>query len=221
MNDEARGRIVERVRAATRARPRQSLPEPAPAVLAADLDAFAQRFGDLVTISNARCGSLSIVPCVAAAASTVREVLLTTEHVAVGRTPLALELAQAAGVTEAGDDVATESIGAVILEGHALTGELGSVLVDLADLPRPSAAFLVEVQVLVARPCALVHSLAGTLSRAANLRSPHGLLVSGPSRTADVEKTLVCPAHGPRETHLVIVGEAPRGHGRQHSEGPA
>jgi L-lactate dehydrogenase complex protein LldG len=29
--------------------------------------------------------------------------------------------------------------------------------------------------------------------------------VTGPSRTADIEKVLVIPAHGPRELHLLIV----------------
>jgi len=97
-----------------------------------------------------------------------------------------------------------------LLECRVLVGELGSVLVDLADLREPSAAFLASVQILIATPGRLADSLAGALVEAANLGSPHALLISGPSRTADVEKTLVCPAHGPRETHLVIVDETDR-----------
>jgi L-lactate dehydrogenase complex protein LldG len=33
-------------------------------------------------------------------------------------------------------------------------------------------------------------------------------LVTGPSRTADIEQTLVIGAHGPRRLHVVVVGEA-------------
>jgi len=33
-------------------------------------------------------------------------------------------------------------------------------------------------------------------------------LISGPSRTADIEQTIVRGAHGPRRLHVVIVGEA-------------
>lgn len=44
------------------------------------------------------------------------------------------------------------------------------------------------------------------------LRAEHGQLpravnfISGPSRTADIEQTLVLGAHGPRRVHIVLVG---------------
>jgi len=42
----------------------------------------------------------------------------------------------------------------------------------------------------------------GQLPRATNL-------VSGPSRTGDIEQTIVLGAHGPYRVHVVIVGAAP------------
>ena len=39
----------------------------------------------------------------------------------------------------------------------------------------------------------------GALPRAVNL-------VSGPSRTGDIEQTIVLGAHGPRRMHVVLVG---------------
>ncbi|NJD26367.1 MAG: lactate utilization protein C [Betaproteobacteria bacterium] len=44
----------------------------------------------------------------------------------------------------------------------------------------------------------------GFLPRAVNL-------VSGPSRTGDIEQTIVLGAHGPCRVHIVIVGDAPAG----------
>ena len=46
---------------------------------------------------------------------------------------------------------------------------------------------------------ALARSERGTLPRATNL-------VSGPSRTGDIEQTIVLGAHGPYRVHVVIVG---------------
>jgi L-lactate dehydrogenase complex protein LldG len=40
---------------------------------------------------------------------------------------------------------------------------------------------------------------AGTLPRSVNL-------VGGPSRTADIEQTIVRGAHGPRRLHVLILG---------------
>lgn len=42
---------------------------------------------------------------------------------------------------------------------------------------------------------------AGVLPRAVNF-------VTGPSRSADIEQTLILGAHGPRKLHVIIVGEA-------------
>jgi L-lactate dehydrogenase complex protein LldG len=47
---------------------------------------------------------------------------------------------------------------------------------------------------------ALLHRERGQLPRAANF-------VSGPSRTGDIEQTIVLGAHGPCRVHLIIIEE--------------
>jgi len=42
----------------------------------------------------------------------------------------------------------------------------------------------------------------GLMPRAVNL-------ITGPSRSADIEQTLILGAHGPRRLHVILVGEAP------------
>jgi L-lactate dehydrogenase complex protein LldG len=32
-------------------------------------------------------------------------------------------------------------------------------------------------------------------------------LITGPSRSADIEQTLILGAHGPRRLHVILVGE--------------
>jgi L-lactate dehydrogenase complex protein LldG len=53
---------------------------------------------------------------------------------------------------------------------------------------------------------ALARAERGRLPRATNL-------VSGPSRTGDIEQTIVLGAHGPYRVHVVIVGAAPSSEG--------
>ena len=51
---------------------------------------------------------------------------------------------------------------------------------------------------------ALIRRERGALPRAINM-------ISGPSRTGDIEQTIVLGAHGPYRVHVVIVGAAPAG----------
>jgi L-lactate dehydrogenase complex protein LldG len=32
-------------------------------------------------------------------------------------------------------------------------------------------------------------------------------MITGPSRSADIEQTLILGAHGPRKLHVIVVGE--------------
>ena len=61
---------------------------------------------------------------------------------------------------------------------------------------------------LVAAPAArLVERMAEALIRSAALggASSDLVFITGPSRTADIEKTLVLPAHGPAELYVAII----------------
>jgi hypothetical protein len=205
MSDASRRRILERARKATDGRTPITLPHPAIAAIPSDLTAFGERFLDFATVGGKRHGTLTTGRSLAETVPSLPPGLIVPGRVAVGRSPLARGLAQAMAIDWSVPGGRADELQAVVLEGRALVGELGSVLVDPRDVQPTSAVFLAEVQILVARADALVPSLSEALAAAAGLHAPHALLISGPSRTADVEKTLVCPAHGPKETHLVIV----------------
>ena len=61
---------------------------------------------------------------------------------------------------------------------------------------------------------ALVGDLETALHRIGELirdGAKHPLLMSGPSRTADIERILTIGVHGPRALVIVVVGEGPVG----------
>ncbi len=132
-------------------------------------------------------------------------------------------------LAEAGVNVATAAKGEsrgreevreeIIAAGLGITGadyavaETGSVVV----VPRAGLSRLVSlvppVHVAVVRPGDVVESLDDVflLRRLEYHRNGGDMgsylnFITGPSRTADIEQTLVVGVHGPREVHMVLLG---------------
>jgi L-lactate dehydrogenase complex protein LldG len=83
-------------------------------------------------------------------------------------------------------------------------------LVFASSADSPSATFLLpETHVAVVRAAQVVAGMEDAFARLREERTemPRALnLVSGPSRTGDIEQTIVLGAHGPRRVHIVLVG---------------
>ena len=91
-------------------------------------------------------------------------------------------------------------------EAHACIAETGTVV--LASEATARAHFLPEIHVVIAHPNTLVDNSHQGFS-AALARVPNAATVSmvtGPSRTADVEQTLQVGAHGPIRLVVVCLG---------------
>ena len=77
------------------------------------------------------------------------------------------------------------------------------------DAGQPRSCYLLpEVCIVIARREGMLLTLAealGDLARRGEL--PTGFVfVTGPSRTADIEKTVVIPAHGPKRLIVALLG---------------
>jgi L-lactate dehydrogenase complex protein LldG len=77
------------------------------------------------------------------------------------------------------------------------------------------ASLLAPAHIAVLRGARIVRGLGAALALVQHEHGPdifagssNLTLISGPSRTGDIEQTLVLGAHGPREIHVVLIGSA-------------
>lgn len=92
---------------------------------------------------------------------------------------------------------------------HAIA-ETGSVSIAAGRGVSRLISLLPPVHVAIVRPSQIVPSLDELFSIRRNEFLEHGSLdyaniISGPSRSADIEQTLIKGMHGPREVHMVVV----------------
>ena len=95
-----------------------------------------------------------------------------------------------------------------ILEGSPAVAESGAVWVVPADARQRAAAFLAQHLVLVVPRHTLVHELHEAYERIDPAAAPYGCFVAGPSKTADIEQSLVIGAHGPRSLTVLLHGSS-------------
>lgn len=110
-----------------------------------------------------------------------------------------LQELEPAQVCISGADAGIAESGTLVLRSGAGRGRLASLVAP--------------VHIAVLRADTIVRGLGAAL---AALQERHGpdmfadssnlTLISGPSRTGDIEQTLVLGAHGPRELHVVLIG---------------
>ena len=95
-----------------------------------------------------------------------------------------------------------------IVEALFAVAETGSVAVALPRAERGDALLSERLWLLVPAT-ELVATLDQALARIDRLvrdGRPYVTLMTGPSRTADIERALTVGVHGPRELHVVLVG---------------
>ena len=98
-----------------------------------------------------------------------------------------------------------------ITRASCAAAETGTLFVTSGPENPTSLNFLPENHIAVIRKSDILGSYEAVWSR---LRERYGNgvlpravnLISGPSRTADIEQTMVMGAHGPRRLHVIVVG---------------
>ena len=100
-----------------------------------------------------------------------------------------------------------EGVDLAVIAGEFGVAENGAVWVPGKNLGPQRAIFVItEHLVLVVSAAQLVHTMQHAYDRIQFERPGFGLFISGPSKTADIEQSLVIGAHGPRSCTLFLVG---------------
>ena len=126
--------------------------------------------------------------------------------------PAMQALLWAAGVAFLADEVNfIEQADLGLTSCEALVARTGSVLVSAATASGRRLSIYPDQHLVLARPSQVVAEI-GEALRVVQARYGRRLpsmvsLTSGPSRTADIEKTLVLGAHGPRRLALFLLEE--------------
>lgn len=93
-----------------------------------------------------------------------------------------------------------------ILPGAFAVAENGAVWTTDAGLKHRVVSFITQHLVLVVPRGQMVQNMHEAYERIQFAGAGYGLFISGPSKTADIEQSLVIGAHGPRSLHVILVG---------------
>ena len=93
-------------------------------------------------------------------------------------------------------------------QADLLIADTGTVVRTYASREESRVSLVPPRSVFLATPDLIVPGLPEALDRLGDLHRAgpaYTILITGPSRTADIEKQLVIPAHGPRELVVALV----------------
>ncbi len=102
-----------------------------------------------------------------------------------------------------------KNIDVAITSCEFLVSRLGSVMVSSAQLKSRQLFIYAPIHIVVAYTSQLVYDISDALDGIKNKyqkKLPSLITnITGPSRTADIEKTLILGAHGPREIYVFLI----------------
>ena len=112
-------------------------------------------------------------------------------------------------VSSAENDFLQQKVG--ITKCEFLIARLGSIMVSSKQMSGRRMNVYPEVHVIIAYASQLVEDLKHALKLIRNKYDTMPSMISlitGPSRTADIEKTLVMGAHGPKEIYVFLIDDS-------------
>ncbi len=102
------------------------------------------------------------------------------------------------------DPHALASLDWMIARGEFLVAENGAIWVSGRSLPHRVMLFIAQYLAIIVSRRQIVHHMHEGYSRIGKPEAGFGIFVSGPSKTADIEQSLVLGAHGCRKLQVFL-----------------
>ena len=107
-------------------------------------------------------------------------------------------------VSEGTDPKTLHPLDLAIIKGEFGVAENGAIWVNTGELPLRIIPFICESLVIVLNKNNIVADMHKAYERTNDLDYGFGAFIAGPSKTADIEQTLVVGAQGPRKMLVLI-----------------
>ncbi|MCH7414615.1 LUD domain-containing protein [Belliella sp. R4-6] len=92
-----------------------------------------------------------------------------------------------------------------IIEGYFGVGENGAIWLDDSKLGHRVLPFITEHLVIVVDKKTIVPNMHEAYERIGQAHSGFGVFIAGPSKTADIEQSLVIGAHGAKSLRVLLI----------------
>jgi L-lactate dehydrogenase complex protein LldG len=103
------------------------------------------------------------------------------------------------------DPHSLSSLDWMIARGEFMVAENGAIWIDGTTLPHRVLIFIAQYLAIVVSREAIVHHMHDAYARIGSPKPGFGVFVSGPSKTADIEQSLVLGAHGCRKLQVFVL----------------
>jgi L-lactate dehydrogenase complex protein LldG len=98
-----------------------------------------------------------------------------------------------------------QNVHAVFLQGELAVAENAAIWLPEANMVNRSLPFICEHLVLVIQESEIVTAMHQAYAKVDVDRDGYGVFIAGPSKTADIEQSLVIGAHGPLSLQVFIL----------------
>lgn len=109
--------------------------------------------------------------------------------------------------TDIDDPHALSTVDWTIARGEFMVAENGAIWIDGNTLPHRVLVFIAQYLAIIVPKSEIVSNMHQAYGRIEDYQGRYGVFVSGPSKTADIEQSLVLGAHGCRELQVFVVAD--------------